>query len=103
MPLLSLRELCGYRAGDKGDVANVGLLARDGDAWERLRRGLTPELVRAHLGGMVKGEVEIYELPGIQALNVVLRNALVGGASRTLRFDQTGKAFATILMGIRLP
>jgi hypothetical protein len=98
-----VRDLAFGRSGDKGDVANVGLLARDPAAWERLRRGLTPELVRAHLGGMVRGDVEIYELPGIQALNVVLRNALGGGASRTLRFDQTGKAFATILLGIRLP
>jgi hypothetical protein len=96
-------DLAFGRSGDKGDVANVGLIARDPAAWERLRRELTPELVRTHLGGMVRGGIEIYELPGIQSLNVVLRGALGGGASQTLRFDQTGKAFATILMGIRLP
>lgn len=97
-----VRDLAFGRSGDKGDVANVGLLARDAAAWERLRHGLTAELVRAHLGGMVKGGIEIHELPGIQALNVVLHGALGGGASRTLRFDQTGKAFATILMGIEV-
>jgi hypothetical protein len=98
-----VRDLAFGRSGDKGDIANVGLLAMDAAAWDRLRRGLTPELVRAHLGGLVKGDIEVFELPRIQALNVVLHNALGGGASRTLRFDQTGKAFATILMGIRLP
>jgi hypothetical protein len=98
-----VRDLAFGRSGDKGDVANVGLIARDADAWERLRRGVTPELVRAHLGGMVRGGIEVYELPGIQCLNVVLRGALGGGASRTLRFDQTGKAFATILMGMEIP
>ncbi|HEY2705648.1 MAG TPA: hypothetical protein VGL20_18350 [Candidatus Dormibacteraeota bacterium] len=98
-----VRDLAFGRSGDKGDTANVGLLAKDEAAWQRLRRGLTPELVRAHLGGIVRGEIEIFEMPRIQALNVVLHNALGGGASRTLRFDQTGKAFATILLGIELP
>jgi len=56
-----VRDLAFGRSGDKGDTANVGLLARDAAAWDRLRRGLTPELVRAHLGGMVGSAVVIMQ------------------------------------------
>ncbi len=101
MPSVQLRELAYARSGDKGDVCTVGLLARDARAYEAIRRHVTPERVKAFFGEMVRGVVEVYELPRLHAFEVVLRNALDGGATRTLRFDQTGKAMGTALL--RMP
>lgn len=97
-----LRELAYARSGDKGDVANVGLLAFDADSYEILCRELTPERIKEHFGDMVKGPVEIYELPKIHSLEIVLRNAIDGGATRTLRFDQTAKAMGTALLRMEI-
>lgn len=98
-----LRELAFVRSGDKGDVCSVGLLALNSDAYEIMAREVTPERIKAHFGDMVKGQVEIYPMPNIEALHVVLRNALGGGATRTLRFDQTGKAMSTALLRMEIP
>lgn len=93
-----LRELAYVRSGDKGDICNIGLLALSAENYEVIRREVTPERVKAFFGEMVKGPVNIYELPNIHALEIVLHNALDGGATRTLRFDQTGKAMGTALL-----
>jgi hypothetical protein len=93
-----LRELAFVRSGDKGDICNIGLLALNAENYEIIQREVTPERVKAFFGGMVKGSVKIYELPNIHALEIVLHNALDGGATRTLRFDQTGKAMGTALL-----
>jgi len=98
-----LRELAFARSGDKGDVCNVGLLAFDERCYDILVREVTAERIKAHFGGMVKGEVEIYPLPKVNALEIVLRNALGGGATRTLLFDQTGKSMSTALLRMRVP
>lgn len=98
-----LRELAFARSGDKGDVCNVGLLAFDDRCYEILVREVTAERIKAHFGEMVKGEVEIYPLPKVNALEIVLRNALGGGATRTLLFDQTGKSMSTSLLRMRVP
>lgn len=103
MNTIQLRELAYARSGDKGDVCNVGLLAFNRENYELIRKYVTPERVKAHFGDMVKGEVEIYEMPNIEALEIVLRNALDGGATRTLRFDQTGKAMGTALLRMEIP
>lgn len=102
MKKVQLRELCYARSGDKGDTVNVGLLAKDDRAYEQVRRSLTPEKIKAHFGSMVRGGVEIYEMPNIRALNVVLRQALDGGASRTLRLDQTGKSMGSALLRMEI-
>lgn len=101
MPLL--RNLAYARSGDKGDVSNIGVIAFDSECYEVLCRYLTPERIKAHFGEMVKGDVEVYEMPNIHALQVVLRGALDGGATRNLRFDQTGKAMATALLRMPIP
>jgi hypothetical protein len=98
-----LRELAFARSGDKGDVCNVGLLAFDDEAYEIIAREVTPERIKAHFGEMVKGDVEIYPLPKVNALEIVLRNALGGGATRTLLFDQTGKSMSTALLRMEIP
>lgn len=103
MKTVQLKELAYARSGDKGDVCNIGLLALSRENYELIRRYVTPERVKAHFGQMVKGPVEIYEMPNIEALEIVLRNALDGGATRTLRFDQTGKAMGTALLRMEIP
>ena len=103
MTTKKLRELAYARSGDKGDVCNVGLLALSDEAYEIIEREVTPERVKAHFGDMVKGDVEIYPLPKVNALEIVLRNALGGGATRTLLFDQTGKSMSTALLRMEVP
>lgn len=98
-----LKDLAYTRSGDKGDVSNIGVLAFDSDAYELLRRTLTPERLKAHFGPMVRGAIEVYEMPNIEALQIVMHGALGGGATRTLRFDQTGKAMATALLRLEIP
>jgi hypothetical protein len=103
METRQLRELAYARSGDKGDVCNVGLLAFDDAAYAIIAREVTPERIKAHFGEMVRGDVEIYPLPKVNALEIVLRNSLGGGATRTLIFDQTGKSMATALLRMQVP
>ena len=99
---IQLRELAYARSGDKGDVCNIGLLAFTNENYELIRRHVTSERVKKHFGDMVGGSVEIYEMPNIISLVIVLRNSLGGGATRTLRFDQTGKAMGTALLRMEI-
>jgi len=103
MTTKQLRELAFARSGDKGDICQVNLLAFDDHAYAILAREVTPERVKVHFGDMVKGDVEIYPMPKINSLEIVLRNALGGGATRTLLFDQTGKSMSTALLRMRVP
>jgi hypothetical protein len=102
MSKVQLKELAYVRSGDKGDVCNIGLLALNAQNYEIIRQQVTPERVKAFFGDMVKGPVNIYELPNIHSLEIVLHNALDGGATRTLRFDQTGKAMGTALLRLEV-
>ena len=102
MQTVQLKELAYVRSGDKGDICNIGLLALNAENYELIRREVTPERVKAFFGEMVKGPVKIYEMPNIHALEIVLHNALDGGATRTLRFDQTGKAMGTALLRLEV-
>ncbi|HLG00129.1 MAG TPA: hypothetical protein VI916_06635 [Acidimicrobiia bacterium] len=105
MARIALRELCGYRAGDKGDIANVALFADDQDVYEVIVREVTVERVRAHFGAMVKGRVDRYEAANVRALNFVLHDALGGGGPRSLRADALGKTLggALVRMEIDVP
>lgn len=87
-------DLAYGRAGDKGDIANVSVIARSPAAYAELKANLTAALVKSFLGPMVKGEVVRYELDNIEALNFVLHGALDGGATRSLRLDPLGKSLA---------
>lgn len=93
-----LSELALARSGDKGDISNIGLMAKDEKAYEIIRKQVTPERIKAHFKDWVKGEVKIYEMPNILSLQIVMYQALGGGATRTLRFDQTGKAMGNALL-----
>jgi len=102
---VSLRELCGYRAGDKGDIANVALFAEDDETYELIVREVTSERVRAHFGALVRGRVDRYEARNVRALNFVLHGALAGGGPRSLRADNLGKTLggALVRMEIEAP
>ena len=101
VPRLALRELCGYRAGDKGDIANVALFADDDETFELIRRGATAERVKEHFGEMVTGRVDRYEAANVRALNFVMQGALGGGGPRSLRADSLGKPSAARSCGWR--
>jgi hypothetical protein len=105
VPQISLRELCGYRAGDKGDIANVALFADDDETYALIVREVTAARVKAHFGAMVLGRVDRYEAANVLALNFVMQGALGGGGPRTLRADNLGKALggALVRMEIEVP
>jgi hypothetical protein len=105
MPRLALRELCGYRSGDKADIANVAIFADDDETYELIVREVTAERVKAHFGATVRGRVDRYEVPNVLALNFVLHDALGGGGPRSLRSDSLGKTMggALVRMEIDVP
>lgn len=98
-----LGDLAHTRSGDKGDGSNIGVVARDAEAYQQLRDRLTPEVVAGHLRGLGVGRVQRYELPNLLAFNFVIEHALGGGASRSLRLDSQGKALGTALLELLLP
>jgi hypothetical protein len=102
MPRLSLREICGYRAGDKGDIANVAIFADDDETYALIVREVTAERVKAHFGSMVRGRVDRYEAANVRALNFVMHGALGGGGPRSLRADSLGKTFGGALVRLEI-
>jgi hypothetical protein len=97
-----LRELAWARSGDKGDVSNVGVMAKTPEAYALIKRYLTPAVVKAHFNGIVKGDVVRYDLDNLHSLEFVMRRALGGGATRTLMMDQTGKAYGPNMLRLVL-
>jgi hypothetical protein len=95
LPLIALAH---GRSGDKGDKANIGILARDPEYLPWIRRALTPQAVAKWFAHFVQGEVTIYEWPGIEGLNILMDRALGGGGVASLRHDPQGKALAQILL-----
>ena len=98
MATIQLRDLCGVRSGDKGDISDLSLFADDDAAYEAILAAVTPERVKAHFGSMVKGSVERYEARNVLALKFVLQEALGGGAPRSLRADNLGKTMGASLL-----
>ena len=86
------------RSGDKGDLSNIGLIARRPDWLPLLWAQVTPEVVKAWFAHLVKGRVERFHLPGLQAMNLVLHQALEGGGPASLRLDPLGKGMAQMLL-----
>jgi hypothetical protein len=93
-----LYRLAHARSGDKGDTVNVGVIARRAEWYPLLREQLTPARIKAHFGAMVKGDVERFELPNLNALNFLLHGALDGGGTVSLMTDAQGKTFSTALL-----
>jgi len=93
-----LYELAHARSGDKGDTANIGLIARAPEYYPLLVREVTAARVARHFRGMITGRVERYELPNLHALNFLLHGALDGGGTVSLKTDAQGKVFSTALL-----
>ena len=95
---VQLVKLAHARSGDKGDTANVGLIALDPKDYPTLVREVTAERVKEFFGDMVKGDVERFELPNLHALNFLLHGSLGGGGTLSLMTDAQGKTFSTALL-----
>jgi len=98
MKKIQLVHLAHTRSGDKGDTANVGVIAYDPLDYPLLVDRLTPERVKAHFGPAVEGAVERFELPNLGALNFLLHEALGGGGTVSLKLDAQGKTYAARLL-----
>jgi hypothetical protein len=95
---IQLTRLAHARSGDKGDTANVGLIALRDEYYPWLLREVTAERVKQHFAGICKGEVERFELPNLRALNFLLHESLGGGGTLSLMTDAQGKTFSTALL-----
>lgn len=95
---VQLVDIAHARSGDKGDTANVGIIALEPQWYELLARELTRERVAAHFAGMITGDVQRYELPNLRALNFLLHGALDGGGTLSLKTDAQGKVYSTALL-----
>jgi hypothetical protein len=100
---MRLKALAHSRTGDKGDTSNISVIAYDARDYELLKRHVTAERVRAHFADIVRGEVARYELPGLGALNFVMRGALGGGVTRSLALDAHGKCLGSAILDLELP
>jgi hypothetical protein len=97
VPLIALAY---GRSGDKGDSANIGVLARRPEFVPVLRRWLTADVVQRYLAHFAQGTVTRYEIPGLHGFNFLLTQALGGGGMASLRYDPQGKMLAQILMDL---
>lgn len=95
---IQLLKLAHARSGDKGDTANVGVIALKDDFYPLLVREVTADRVKEHFGPMVKGNVERFDLPNLGALNFLLHGSLGGGGTLSLMTDAQGKTFSTALL-----
>ena len=91
------------RSGDKGDHVNVGLVSRRREWFEALREAISVKRAIAWFGTRVQGKIELYELPGIGALNLMLHHALDGGGTVSLRMDAQGKTMGQAMLQARVP
>jgi hypothetical protein len=97
-----LVDIAHARSGDKGDTANVGVIALKREWYQLLARELTERRVADHFQGMISGSVQRYELPNLNALNFLLHGALDGGGTLSLKTDAQGKVFSTALLRMAL-
>jgi hypothetical protein len=102
LPRIQLRWIAHARSGDKGDTANVGLIALEPEYYPVLLKEVTAARVARHFKGMVTG-VERFELPNLNALNFLLHGALDGGGTISLKTDAQGKVYSTALLRLEIP
>jgi hypothetical protein len=99
---IRLVDIAHARSGDKGDTANIGLIARRASDYPVLVKHVTAARVARHFKGMIRGPVERYELPNLHALNFLLHGALDGGGTISLKTDAQGKVFSTALLRMEI-
>ncbi len=100
---MQLRELAHARTGDKGNISQISVIAREPGDYAFLAEHVTAERVRAHLAPTAAERVDRYELPGLGALNFVLHGALAGGVTRSLALDAHGKCLGAVLLEMEVP
>ena len=98
MKRVKLREVAHARSGEKGNGSNISVIAFDEADYDLIRSQVTVEAVRRLYGPITKGSITRYEVPAIAALNFVLEDVLEGGRSRTLAFDESGKALSSLIL-----
>lgn len=99
---VKLRDIAHGRSGDKGDAANIGIIAYDDKGYEIIQKYLTAEKVKEHFTGICNGRVERYELPNLRAINFLLHETLGGGGTVSLKHDAQGKTLAAALLRMEL-
>ena len=99
---VQLVKLAHARSGDKGDTANIGLIALNDDIYPVLVREVTVDRVKQHFKGVCHGEIERFELPNLGALNFLLHESLGGGGTLSLMTDAQGKTFSTALLRMEI-
>lgn len=99
---IRLIDIAHGRSGDKGDAANIGIIAYDDKGYEIIRKHLTAEAVKKHFAGICHGEVERWEMPNLRALNFLLHNTLGGGGTVSLKHDAQGKTLAAALLRMEI-
>ena len=97
-----LLDIAHARSGDKGDTANVGVIALKPEWYDLIARELTRERVARHFEGVIEGGVDRFELPNLTALNFLLHGALDGGGTLSLKTDAQGKVFSTALLRMEI-
>lgn len=95
---VTLLQIAHARSGDKGDTANIGLIARKPEYYPIIEQYVTAEVVKKHFEGICLGKVERYELPNLYALNFLLHNSLGGGGTVSLKNDAQGKTLSSALL-----
>ncbi|MFN7946629.1 MAG: hypothetical protein U0Z53_14860 [Blastocatellia bacterium] len=99
---IQLLKIAHARSGDKGDTANIGLIARRPELYPVIAREVTAERVKEHFAGICKGEVERFELPNLHALNFLLHQSLGGGGTVSLKTDPQGKTLSAALLRMEI-
>lgn len=102
MKKVKLINIAHGRSGDKGDAANVGIIAYDDQGYKIISKYLTAEKVKKHFEGICLGKVERFELPNLRALNFMLYNTLGGGGTVSLKHDAQGKTLAAALLRMEI-
>jgi len=100
---MKLRDFASARSGDKGNHANIGVVANDAPTYSHLLQHLTSEAVQQYFQRLGISRVERFELPKVLALNFLVYDALAGGASQSLRIDTQGKLLGTAILHLELP
>ena len=102
MKKIKLINIAHGRSGDKGNAANIGIIAYDDKGFQIIKKHLTAARVKKHFKGICFGKVERFEMPNIRALNFLLHNTLSGGGTVSLKHDAQGKTLAAALLRLEL-
>ncbi len=99
---IPLAKICHARSGDKGDTANIGLIAREKNYYKIIEKHVTAERVKKYFEGLCLGPVERFELPNLKALNFLLHQSLGGGGTKSLKNDAQGKTLSSALLRMEI-